>query len=288
MRFDDRRIMDDPCIQARVGIETARAHAAELYYGYSRSKLKGLGLEYVDFREYSFGDDVRRIDWRLSARSPGELGYKLYVKEYEEEHIHDVTIAVSLSRSTFYKRKPMALTYTTSIVSLMASRLGDRVTLALMGGGVEYRRARNPDSIPYIIRRTICTGPRGDLVDEILQVAVNMRRGLLVYVVDYDIDPGIVRESLRILKAKGVRTLNTVVYERFEVEPPGNGVAGFTHPGGYRVHGSISDVYREIRGHVVRVKASLRTHGVTLYINPGDLESVKPRLVRGFLAARVL
>ncbi len=276
----------EPCRQARVGVELARVHAAELYYGYGRSKLKGLGLEYVDFREYSYGDDVRRIDWRLSARSPGEEGYRLYVKEYEEEHIHTVTIAASLSNSMFYKRKPMALAYAASIIALMAARLGDNVILALMGDGVEYRTARDPMSIPYIVKKAICAGPRGDVWSEPLQVAVKAKKGLLAYIIDYDVNPDLIRDSLKLLKSKSIRPLNTIIYERVEVEAPGNGIASLIHPRGSWVYGRIEDIYREIKGHVLRVKAALRAQGISLYLNAGDVENSKARIVRGFMIAR--
>jgi len=86
--------LKDYCRMAGLGVEAARARSWEAYHGYGRSRLRGLGVEYVDFRDYSIGDDYKRIDWRITARTPGPEGYRLIVKEYEEEHIHDVTMAV--------------------------------------------------------------------------------------------------------------------------------------------------------------------------------------------------
>ena len=48
--------------------------------GSYKSKIRGRGIEFSEVREYSMGDDIRRIDWNVTARTK-----KLHVKEFVEE-----------------------------------------------------------------------------------------------------------------------------------------------------------------------------------------------------------
>ena len=274
----------DHCSQARRSVEAARARASTLYHGYGRSLLKGAGIEYVDFREYQPGDDYRRIDWRLSARSPAPLGIKLYVKEYEEEHMHRVTLAISLDHSIFYKDKPYTLAYTASIISHLAARLGDDMTLALMGGGVEWASI-DPVKAPSRIRAAVCSGPRGPVEGEIVEVAAQARRGTLVYIIDYNIDPGRLAEALRKARTRDLRVLTAIVYSRLEVYPPGRGVAALSS-GSSTVFGELEGLYRMIRAHVNRVDAVASAYSSYVKLEKSLLGEETPRLVRRFLSAR--
>lgn len=60
-----------------------------------RSRFKGEGIEFSDVREYAPGDDVRRIDWNVSARNK-----KLFVKEFVAERELSVYVIVDFSAST--------------------------------------------------------------------------------------------------------------------------------------------------------------------------------------------
>src|SRR5258705_12559723 len=72
----------------------SRLISQELMAGQSDSIFKGRGMEFVDVREYSPGDDVRRIDWNVSARMR-----KTYIKRLVEERELTVLLLVDLSAS---------------------------------------------------------------------------------------------------------------------------------------------------------------------------------------------
>src|SRR5262245_15993391 len=72
------------------GRELARSQYAGLY----RSAFRGLGIEFSDVREYSPGDDVRLIDWRVSARTQ-----QLHVKQMTEERERSVLVVLDTSGS---------------------------------------------------------------------------------------------------------------------------------------------------------------------------------------------
>lgn len=79
----------------------ARRLASTLRTGDYRSVFRGAGIEFADAREYVPGDDVRQIDWNVTAR----LGTP-WVKEYVEERELAVVSAVDLSASQLVARSP--------------------------------------------------------------------------------------------------------------------------------------------------------------------------------------
>lgn len=72
----------------------SRLVSQELMAGQCDSIFKGRGMDFVDVREYCPGDDVRRIDWNVSARLR-----KTYIKRLVEERELTVLLMVDLSAS---------------------------------------------------------------------------------------------------------------------------------------------------------------------------------------------
>ena len=66
--------------------------------GQHRSPFHGFNIEFAEYREYSPGEDLRRLDWRVYARSD-----RHYIKQYEEESNVRVTFLVDASASMNYK-----------------------------------------------------------------------------------------------------------------------------------------------------------------------------------------
>src|SRR5207302_10143394 len=71
--------------------------------GLHRSPMHGVSVEFADYREYSPGDDLKRLDWRAYARSD-----KFYIKRYEEDTNLRGTILLDASRSMAYGRHGMS------------------------------------------------------------------------------------------------------------------------------------------------------------------------------------
>ena len=66
--------------------------------GQHRSPFHGFNIEFAEYREYTPGDDLRRLDWRVFARSD-----RHYIKQYEEESNVRVTFVVDASASMNYR-----------------------------------------------------------------------------------------------------------------------------------------------------------------------------------------
>jgi uncharacterized protein (DUF58 family) len=67
--------------------------------GLHRSPLHGMSVEFADYREYTPGDDLKRLDWRAYARSN-----RYYIKRYEEETNFRATLLLDASASMRYGR----------------------------------------------------------------------------------------------------------------------------------------------------------------------------------------
>lgn len=76
---------------------TTRRKLDSLFIGEYRSAFRGYGLLFNSVREYQYGDDVRHIDWNVSARTRN-----LYVKEYIEERELSVMLMVDCSASVSF------------------------------------------------------------------------------------------------------------------------------------------------------------------------------------------
>lgn len=86
----------DPAVLARIGnLELlARTVVDGFISGLHRSPFRGLSIDFAEHRPYMPGDDIRRIDWRVFARSD-----RLYIKEYEADTNANMSVILDISKS---------------------------------------------------------------------------------------------------------------------------------------------------------------------------------------------
>lgn len=108
----------------------------DIFSGEYHSVFKGRGMEFAEVREYSPGDDIRSIDWNVTAR----LGFP-YVKKFTEERELTVVLAVDLSASGAFgsgsQFKRELATEVCSILAFSAVRNNDKVGCLLFSDEVE-------------------------------------------------------------------------------------------------------------------------------------------------------
>ena len=108
-----------------------------LFSGEYRSVFKGQGMEFSEVREYQPGDEVRSIDWNVTARMR-----RPYVKRYIEERELTVMLAVDLSGSerfgTRRRFKSELATELSAVLAMSAIRNNDRVGTLLFTDRVEH------------------------------------------------------------------------------------------------------------------------------------------------------
>ena len=128
------------------GLELQARYTAEGFLsGRHRSPQKGSSVEFAEYRDYQFGDDLRRVDWRLFARTD-----RVHVKQFEEETQLRVFLVLDTSGSMDYRSRPTVLRkiefarVALAAVGLIAQRQRDAFGLALAGTELaDYLPARS-------------------------------------------------------------------------------------------------------------------------------------------------
>ena len=107
-----------------------------LFGGDYHSAFKGTGMEFAEVREYYPGDDIRAIDWNVTARAG-----KPYIKKYDEERELTVMLIIDVSASGFYGTgallKSDIMIELASIISFSAIKNNDKVGLLLFSDKIE-------------------------------------------------------------------------------------------------------------------------------------------------------
>ncbi|HSV97616.1 MAG TPA: DUF58 domain-containing protein [Spirochaetota bacterium] len=154
-----------------------RRRVEDLFAGEYHSAFRGYGLLFDGVREYMYGDDVRNIDWNVSARANN-----LYVKEYIEERELSIVLAVDMSASIDYgtsRSKRDLLLDAAALLLYLARVNNDRISVLLFADSVEkYIPPRKGRGVMYALHDEIARfepGARGTNIS----VAVDFLRKVL-------------------------------------------------------------------------------------------------------------
>lgn len=105
--------------------------------GNNRSRQKGFGFEFDQLRSYQYGDDVRLIDWKSSARNPDNL----LVRQYFEERNRTFVICLDISSSTMFGSgnylKLEVMQQVAGVLAMAAQYSKDKVGLILFSDQIE-------------------------------------------------------------------------------------------------------------------------------------------------------
>jgi uncharacterized protein (DUF58 family) len=225
----------DELIACRFGVQPLRVQqkrAAPISRtGAYQAKSRGRGLEFAEVREYQAGDDLRHMDWRVTARSG-----KPHTKVYHEERERPVLIAVDFSPSMYFGTreyfKSAAAARACAHLGWRAIKSGDRVgaLLATCDEMIAHKTgARESAFLPLLKRLTEQTAMQPDFSQEspfkqsLHMMRQMVRPGSLVYLISdfYQLD----NESTMLLRhLASLCQLNLVlVYDPLEaVAPPAN------------------------------------------------------------------
>lgn len=251
-----------------------------VFTGEYRSVFKGQGMEFSEVREYQPGDEVRSIDWNVTARMR-----RPFVKRYIEERELTVMLVVDLSGSerfgTVRRFKSELASELAAVLAMSAIRNNDRVGVLLFTDRVEHvippRKGRR--HVLRIIRDLLAFEPVGrgtDMVTAIDYVARMLNEHAIVFIVsdflEADID-----HPLKLL-AQRHDVVAVTVEDPSERQLPDIGIARLIDPETGETfevdtsHPQVRDAYskrvaaeRETRKHLLRRLAidevAVRTEG---------------------------
>lgn len=134
----------------------------QVFSGEYHSVFKGRGMEFSEVREYQFGDDIRNIDWNVTAR----FGHP-YIKVFEEERELTVMLIVDLSGSLMFgsvsKTKQRVAAELSAILAFSALKNNDKVGLILFTDKIEkfVPPRKGKTHVLRIIREVLSFEPRG-------------------------------------------------------------------------------------------------------------------------------
>jgi uncharacterized protein (DUF58 family) len=139
----------------------ARILADQALLGTYKSVFRGSGLDFEEVREYEPGDDIRSIDWNVTARMRTP-----YIKKYREERELNIFVAVDVSASSWFgttgvSKRELAADVA-ALLAVTALHNNDRVGLLLYADGIrEFVPPRGGRPHLYaLIRRLLFAEPR--------------------------------------------------------------------------------------------------------------------------------
>lgn len=212
----------DPEILARIDRLDllARTVVEGFINGLHRSPYLGFSMDFAEHREYMPGDDVRRIDWKVFARSD-----RFYVKEFEAESNANFMTAIDVSRSMDFGTGALTkldyARFLAACLTYFANKQRDRVSFASFDHDiVDYvpPSAKHLDAILHIIDR-IEPGGHSDYLKPLLKIAeASKRRGIIVLISDFYEEPRAVVDAVNKLRFRGHDVIVYQVLDRAEIE----------------------------------------------------------------------
>ena len=149
----------------KIEIKT-RGLSQNIFAGQYHSAFKGKGMEFAEVREYQFGDDVRDIDWNVTARF-----HRPYVKIFEEERELTVMLLIDVSGSldfgTTRQTKRDMVTEIAATIAFSAIQNNDKIGVIFFSDRIEKyippKKGRR--HILYIIRELLDFQPESHKTD---------------------------------------------------------------------------------------------------------------------------
>ena len=206
MQYNDEDILKRV---RRIEIKT-RGLSDEIFAGKYHTAFRGRGMSFSEVREYRPGDDVRDIDWNVTARA-----HRAHVKVYEEERELTMMLLVDVSPSRMFGTEELTkknlITEIAATLAFSAAKNTDKVGCILFSDHIEkfIPPKKGRSHILMIIRELVSFTPsgKGTNISEALRylVGVNKKRATTFLLSDFinsEADMPKLEDALKIASAK--------------------------------------------------------------------------------------
>jgi uncharacterized protein (DUF58 family) len=196
----------DPAVLARIGnLElVAKTVVDGLINGTHRSPFFGASVDFAEHRGYVAGDDIRRVDWRVYARTD-----KYYIKEFEADSNANFSVLLDVSKSMGFGATISKLDYAKMLaacLAYLANAQRDRVGLVTFDEQVVDHvppSAKHLDVVLHTLDKVQAVRP-GHLVGPVRRLAEHFgRRGIVVLISDFYAEPDEVFEAVGPIRFRG-------------------------------------------------------------------------------------
>jgi len=221
----------DPAVLGRISnLELlARTVVDGFLTGLHRSPYLGFSMDFAEHRPYMPGDDIRRIDWKLYARTD-----RHYIKLFEADTNANFSILLDLSTSMSYGSHSLTkldyARYLAACLAYFSNKQRDRVGLVTFDHEVvDYvpPSMKHLDTILHTLDQ-VTAGRPGSLAEPMLRITEMLgRKGILVVISDFYEEPDEVLRALAPLRARGHDVIVFHVMDPFELEFPFEEASGF-------------------------------------------------------------
>jgi uncharacterized protein (DUF58 family) len=249
--------------------------------GNYRTLLRGHGTDFRDVREYEVGDDVRHVDWNVTARMD-----EMFVRQYTEDRELTAWLlldhSASMSFGPTHRTKERVLSEVAATIAQLLVRTGNRIGAIVYDNDVVRTippRQGRPQVLRLLDELLRPAGGGGMVTDlgKLLDTAARQirRRSLVVIVSDFISEPGWERSLLRLTERHEVVAVRLVDPREFELPDAGLLVVQDAETGEQLMVDSSDPVFRrrlrdagEAREEAVR--AAARRAGVDLHVISTD------------------
>ncbi|ASZ10036.1 DUF58 domain-containing protein [Chitinophaga pendula] len=197
-----------------------------IFAGEYHSAFKGRGMSFSEVREYQFGDDVRAIDWNVTARFNHP-----FIKIFEEERELTVMLLVDVSESSVFgtvkQNKRNLLTELCAVLAFSAIKNNDKVGVIFFSDGVEkyIPPKKGKSHILFIVRELLSFTPKrkGTNINETLRFFNNAAKKRSIVFLLSDFLSGNYQDALNIA-SKRHDMVGIHVYDQRDKELPSVGL----------------------------------------------------------------
>lgn len=214
----------DPKALARISnLELlARTVVDGFIHGLHRAPDFGLSMDFAEHRAYMPGDDIRRVDWRLYARTD-----RYYVKEYEADTNANFSVVLDISKSMSFKGQSISkfdyARYLAASLTYFSHKQRDRVGIVTFDNEIVDHvppSAKHMNMVLHTLDRAR-PGRPGSLREPMHKLSdAFRRRSIIVVISDFYEEPRAVVDALTPLAARGNDLIVFQVLDPYELDFP--------------------------------------------------------------------